>query len=164
MSETDGAARLTSLLREFEVAMMVSFSNNGTPHGRPMVIASLEQPLGIWFISRSASEKIKEIKERPDVFVSCQRDKDVYLTMYGKAVVVEKPDKVRELWREAFRVWFPDGPDSSDISLVHFIPAEGEYWNNSGLEGVRYVLEVTAAYLSGSTPEVRTEGHEKINL
>lgn len=164
MSDTDSSARITSILREFKVAMMISFSSENVPHGRPMAIATLEQPLGIWFLSRSGTEKIKEIKENPNVYITCQRDGESYLTLSGQARVVESTDKVRELWKEVFRVWFPDGPDSADISLVHFVPSEGEYWDESGLEGVRYVLQATKAYLTGEAPKISDEQHGHVTL
>ncbi len=37
--------------------------------------------------------------------------------------------KVRALWKEPMRVWFPKGPTDSDIALVRVRMREARYWD-----------------------------------
>ncbi|MBA3480646.1 MAG: hypothetical protein H0T51_02420 [Pirellulales bacterium] len=46
------------------------------------------------------------------------------------------------------------------------IDDSGEYWDNSGLSGVKYFIEAGKAYLSGTKPDVAGDPriHGKVNL
>jgi hypothetical protein len=55
--------------------------------------------------------------------------------------------KVRELWKDAWRVWFPDGPESADLVLVHVRPAVAELWDQRGVHGLRYAWKAVKAYV-----------------
>jgi hypothetical protein len=45
-------------------------------------------------------------------------------------------------------------------------PDAGEYWDNSGTSGVKYLIEAGKAYLSGEKPDVATDSkiHGKVKL
>ncbi len=43
--------------------------------------------------------------------------------------MVHDPQKVRELWSEPVRVWFPKGPEDPDIALVRVRAREATYWD-----------------------------------
>ena len=48
--------------------------------------------------------------------------------------------------------------------LIEVVPNEGEYWNASGFEGVRYAFEAVKAVLTGTTPAVDEERNAKVAL
>jgi general stress protein 26 len=58
------------------------------------------------------------------------------IAVYGRARLERDPRKVQELRREAWRVWFDDKSDPH-IVLIHVLPDEGEYWDNSGTAGLK---------------------------
>jgi len=41
---------------------------------------------------------------------------------------------------------------------------EGEYWDNAGTQGVKYVLEAVKAYAKGETPNVDAKQNAKVGL
>jgi hypothetical protein len=65
-----------------------------------------------------------------------------------------------------WKVWFPGGKDDPNLLLLRVDGKEGEYWDNSGLSGVKYVLEAGKALLTGSRPNVVGDPkiHAKVNL
>ena len=65
----------------------------------------------------------------------------------GRAKLSRDRAKVKELWKESFRAWFK-GKDDPNIALIRIEPLEGEYWDNSGLAGVKYTLKLTKAVLT----------------
>jgi general stress protein 26 len=45
-----------------------------------------------------------------------------YVTLLGTATVVTDLDQRRHHWREAFRPFWPDGPEDHDYALIRFEP------------------------------------------
>ena len=84
----------------------------------------------------------------------------------GPRVLLQRdPAHIKRLWKEAFKVWFK-GPDDPTIVLIRLIPTEAEYWDNSGLQGLKLALKSAAAYVTGK--ELRESGdvntHAKVQL
>jgi len=67
--------------------------------------------------------------------------------------VVVDPGRVRRLWKEPYRVWFPNGPDDSDIALLAIDPLMAEFWDTSGTNRVAYFWETVKAYMTGERPK-----------
>ena len=51
-----------------------------------------------------------------------QNDTSAYLSLRGKARVIEDMARIREYWKEPYRVWFPGGPSDSQLALVGVKP------------------------------------------
>ncbi len=99
------------------------------------------------------------------VLVVCQKDHSRYLSLSGSAELVSSPAKVRELWKESYRSWFPRGAEDPELVLIAVRPEEAEYWDNRGLNGVRYAFESIKAYATGSRPQVQEgEQHGRVPL
>ena len=95
----------------------------------------------------------------------CQRDHTVYLSVAGTASVVRDLSRIEEVWKEPFRVWFPEGIADPHLVLIHVIPDRAEYWDNQGLNQVSYLWEAAIAYVTGETPRVKEgEKHGVVSL
>jgi general stress protein 26 len=83
----------------------------------------------------------------------------------GRAKLTQGAARIRELWKEPYKVWFPEGPDDPNIALVAFDPAEAEYWDNRGMNKLQYMFESARAYVKGETPDVTDiDQHGKTKL
>lgn len=90
-----------------------------------------------------------------------------YASLSGSATIVRDRDRVRALWSESFRPWFPDGPDQRDLALVRVDPQVGEYWDQRGATGLRYLWESAKAVVQGERVDdaaIEGEGHGKVPL
>ena len=58
------------------------------------------------------------------------------------------------LWRETWKTWFPKGQDDPDLALLRVTGDQGEYWDNSGASGIKYLIEAGKAYLNGKRPDL----------
>jgi general stress protein 26 len=47
---------------------------------------------------------------------------------------------IDRLWSEAWRAWFSGGKDDPSLCILKIEAREGEYWDNSGVKGVRYLF------------------------
>jgi len=150
---------LRELLESFDTAMLITkhgASGEGD-HARPMAIAEIEGASTIWFVTSTASPKAKELVADCRVAITCQSDKK-YLAMSGVATLVTDRAKIAQLWKESWKVWFPDGKDAPDIGLVRVTVHDAEFWDNAGMKGVRYVFEAVRAYIAGEKVKDSVEG------
>jgi general stress protein 26 len=140
--------KLLQLVREFDTAMLVTVSQAGELRSRPMAIAEIDAQGRLWFVTSAETAKVCEIDRRPTVNLTMQGT-GKFVSLTGIASASQDPAKIRSLWKEAWRVWFPEGPDQSDLLLLQIQPTIGEYWDNRAGRGLRYLWEATRAYASG---------------
>jgi general stress protein 26 len=155
----DDVRKLIGLLRDFDTAMLITHAGNDRLHGRPMAVAQVEDNGDLWFLSGFDTPKTMEIQGNDHVLVTFQEGRDKVITVSGRAQVERDPLKIEELWREHFKVWFPQGKDDPNLVLIHVRGQEAEYWDNAGANKVAYAFEALGAYMTGSTPDIK-EGQQ----
>lgn len=157
--------KLQELLQDFGIAMLVTRDSQGQLRSRPMAIVEVEQDGALWLLTDRNSGKLDEISQDSHVNVSAQSSSK-FVSISGRATTVENRQKVAELWRETFRVWFPGGKDDPSLILLKITGDVGEYWDNSGTSGIKYLIEAGRAYLSGTRPHLEDDPkiHAKVKL
>ncbi|HEY6080877.1 MAG TPA: pyridoxamine 5'-phosphate oxidase family protein [Polyangiaceae bacterium] len=164
----ESVSHLLSLLREFDSATLITRSRGGSLHGRPMSIAQVDDDVTIWFITSVASAKVEEVAEDARAMVTLQSPSR-FLCLNGNAELVFDPERIRALWKEQYRVWYGSERDP-DIVLVRLTTFDAEYWDRSGLQGLKTVLQAARAYVTGQPLEAKPEqsndpeSHAKIKL
>lgn len=159
----DTQRKLIDLLREFDTAMLVTRSADGSMDARPMAVAQVEDDGQLWFVTDRNSGKIADLGMDSEVAITMQSS-NKFVSLSGSASTVDDQAKVEELWSEAWKVWFPDGKNSEHIVLLRIRPTRGEYWDNSGLNGVKYLLRAGTAYLQGKRPETDSSTNASVTL
>ena len=119
-----------------------------------MTIAEVHDNADVFFVTSIDDAKSEEIKQDPNVCVS----------LTGTAELIQDQEMLNKMWSEAWKVWFPDGPDSPEVTLLKVNATHGEYWDVSGLNGVKYLYRSGKAYFAGERPEMTADMHEKVNL
>jgi general stress protein 26 len=150
--------RFHHLLRKFDTGVLITHGEETHFHGRPMVIAHVDDNCDLWFISNEESAKVHEIEEDSRAQVVCQHGRSC-VSIAGHASLRRDPARIRELWKVSYQVWFPRGVDDPSIVLIHFAGEHGEYWDNTGLNGCKYLYRAIKALVSKTKPEV-TEGEQ----
>ncbi|MCC9658367.1 pyridoxamine 5'-phosphate oxidase family protein [Rhodopirellula halodulae] len=154
----DTQKKLIDLIQDFDNSMLVTKTDDGGLDARPMAIAEATEDGHIWFVTSRNSGKIAELMLDRDVAVTMQSS-NKFVTLSGECRVIDDRSKINELWKEAWKVWFPEGKNDPDITLLRVEPERGEYWDNSGLSGINYLIKAGTAYVKGE----RAETDEKIN-
>jgi general stress protein 26 len=165
-SMTDKAKKheqLYELLKEFDNAMLITHPPLGAIHARPMAVAELRPDADAYFVTAIDSPKVAEIEANPDVTLTFQSDNQ-FAAVYGRATVVRDRALLDRLWKEPWKVWFPQGKDDPSVALLKFDAERGEYWDNSGAEGLKYVFSAAKAYVSGETPKTDEKQHGRVRL
>ena len=156
--------KVYEMLRDFDTTMLVTVGADRHMHARPMAIAEVEDDGAIWMMTSASSRKIDELTEDARVLLVCESGRSQQLSISGRARVVVDPGRVRRLWKEAYRVWFPDGPEDSDIALLAVDPMMAEFWDTSGTNRVAYFWETVKAYMTAErpTPDENQHGTSKL--
>ena len=165
MDKKEPRARVQDILKSFSTAMFVTIGPGGRLESRPMHVAKVEDNGEVWFFTGRGGTLTEEIQEGAMVLLAFQNENSAYLSLRGKAKVVEDAARIKEYWKEPYRVWFPDGPGDSDIALVEVKPLDAEYWDQRGTNKLEYMFEAAKAYLHGERPKIfDPDEHGKTSL
>lgn len=152
-----------SLLRECKFAMMTTRSLQGDLHGRPMVVAKVDEEADLYFVTDLQSDKVEELARDAQVSVNIQEGQK-FLSLGGTAEVLRDRSEIKQVWSESWKVWFPQGPDDPNLVMLKVRPVIGEYWDNSGINGVRYLYRAAKAYVQGKRPHIDKDIQGKVEL
>ena len=162
---TSPRQKMQDLLQDFKTAMLVSRTGSGQLRSRPMQVAEIEDDGTVWLMTERHSAKIQEIERDHQVNLVLQTSMK-FVSLGGLATTVEDRDRVARLWNEAWKVWFTGGKDDPNLILLQIRSDAGEYWDNSGMSGLRYLVEAGRAYFTGTRPDVAGDPrvHGKVDL
>jgi general stress protein 26 len=161
--ETGTREKLMALLKSFRNAMLVTQALDHTLRSRPMALLQVEDNGDCWFMTGFDSGKVDEIERNPMVNVSLQEERK-FLSLSGRATISRDRQKIDELWSEHLKVFFPNGKEDPNLVLIRVTPAEGEYWDNDGTQGLKFLVESVKAYVTGTTPNVDEAQHAAVTL
>ena len=131
--------------------MFLTYEKTGpqpAQRGRPLHVTQLDDDGGMWFMVALDSRKVKDLRAYDQAMVTAQ-DASRWIQLSGKGEIVTDRTRVRQLWNKFHEVWFPLGPDDPNVCLISFRPQHAEYWDNSGMVGVKYLFEVAKALVTG---------------
>lgn len=148
----DTHKKLIDLIQDFNNAMLVTKASDGSIVARPMAVADTTDQGELWFVTDRNSGKINDLTADHDVAVTMQSSTK-FVTVSGTCRVVDDRAKIEALWNEAWAVWFPKGKTDPSIVLLQVDPERGEYWDNGGLSGIKYLIKAGKAYIDGERPE-----------
>ena len=122
--------KLATMIRGIKVAMLTTIGPDGRLKSRPMATQDAEYDGTLWFFTQSGSEKVGEVLQFPHVNASYVSVEDHrYVSLSGRATVVQDTEKARELWTAAHRTWFPQGLDDPELALLRVDVERAEYWD-----------------------------------
>lgn len=154
--------RYLEIIKKFDAAMLVT-RRGPELRARPMSIAKCSEQGRLSFLTSIESGKLDEITDEPFVNLAMQGNSQ-FMSVSGTAMVSRERRKVDELWSPTYSIWFPDGKDDPTVTVLEVVPTYAEYWDNSGAEGVRSLLEIGKSVVTGDAPELDDEVHQKIDF
>lgn len=164
----DVRAKLLDTLKSIDTAMVATYSpDTRTMHARPMALAEIDGAGELWFITSKTSGKVEEARGDSHALVTAQ-SKLAFVSISGRIDVLVDPERTKTLWKESWKAWFPNGPTDANICLLRVRPEIGEYWDERGFSGLRYLFEAAKAIATGETiPEEaisRPDQHAKVAM
>ena len=146
----DDLEKLRELVKEIDFCMLTTVDETGDLRSRPMSSNGDIDPDGdIWFFTSASSHKVSEIEKLPKVNVSfADPDNQHYISISGTAQLVRDRNKIEELWRPEFKMWFPEGTDDPDIALLRISLEKAEYWDSPS-STVGFMLNFVSSLVTG---------------
>lgn len=151
MNSDQQLEKLTSLIKDFHVAMVTTLARDGSLHARPMSLAKVGPGADSWFVTSDDTGKYGELATDPRSLATFQSDRR-YISVSGVVQLVEDRELLRELWNPLWKPWLPGGPEDERGCLLRLRARRAEFWNLTGTDGIEYWLEVGRAALTGRHP------------
>ncbi len=151
--------RIWSLIKDIKVAMLATWdAETHEAHARPMMALQTETFDGVlWFFTRRTSRKAHEINVSHEALLSYADPKGMnFVSLSGRATLIDDGLKVAELWNDNAAIWFPEGQDDPNLVLLQFEAVKAEFWAapNAVSRGVSYLKSL----VTGKVPDLGTTG------
>jgi general stress protein 26 len=152
---TEDFRKLKELIKDIDFCMLTTIDERGDLHSRPMSSNGDIDPNGdLWFFTGASSHKVSEINDAPRVNISfADPSNQHYVSVTGRAQLVLDRNKIDELWREQFKMWFPEGKQDPNVALLRINIEKAEYWDSPS-STISYALNFVSAIVTGEEPDM----------
>ena len=153
-TQSDDLEKLREMIKDIDFCMLTTIDEEGDPHSRPMSSNGDIDPSGdLWFFTNASAHKVNEVANSPKVNVSfADPDNQRYVSVTGIAQLVRDRQKIDELWRPEFKMWFPKGKEDPEVALLRVTLEKGEYWD-SPASTLGYALRFVTSLVTGKQTE-----------
>jgi general stress protein 26 len=123
--------KVAELIKGQRFGFLTTTTPDGTLTSRPMTLQEVEFDGDLWFFAERDSNPARHITTSPQVNVGVGSGGS-WVSLTGRALVVDDPAKKRDLWNSAVEAWFPQGPDDDSVVLLKVEGDSAEYWDSPG--------------------------------
>src|SRR5690625_1091977 len=106
---------LRELIKDVDTAMLTTITEEGLV-SRPMKTQEVEFDGDLWFFTKKEANKYEEILHGQDVNVTYAGKS--YVSVRGRAEIVENVDKKKELWSKAYEKFMQTSFDDPNVVLI----------------------------------------------
>jgi len=165
MDNQEKEKKLLEILHEFKVCMFTTHDQSEGFYSRPMAITEIDQEDCIWFITNKGSTQLKVLHLSDQALITAQNGFTTSLTLNGNAEEINNNSKLKSIWKPVYDVWFKDGIEDPEVTLIKFTAKSGEYWDNSGMLKIKYLIDMTKAKITGEKIRLNNpEINSRVNL
>ena len=106
---------------------LITLDEQGHPQARIMEPFAPGDDMTVWLATNRATRKAAQIRRDPRAtLVYFDQENPGYVTLLGWARLVDDPAVRRSRWKEAWRPFYPDGPEGDAYVLIEFTPSRVE--------------------------------------
>ena len=95
-----------------------------------MACQQIDDEGNLWFLTGRSSGKVSAIAQDQHVNVAYTSSHNTWVSVAGRAELVEDRQKTEELWNPMFLAWFPKGLEDPELSLLKVKIESAEYWDS----------------------------------
>lgn len=148
------------LIKDIKFAMFTAHATDGHMHARPMTTQNKSDDRAgvLWFFMSRRGEPVIDIERDANVNVAyADPGRDAYVSVAGRARIVDDLAKKKALWNTAVQAWFPGGAADPDVALVAVTIEHVEYWDVDTYKMVQ-AFKIGKAAASGVPPKMGEHG------
>lgn len=162
MTDEQKKEKALELLRAFKNGMLITADKFDDVHARPMAVSHVDDDGLISFVTSLSSVKVDEVRRRSNVSLTFQST-SAFLTIRGYATVVTDTAEKARVWSKVSEVWF-QGPEDPEAALIQVQPENLEYWDQRGLNSLRFAFDMVRAAVTGSEVQTSERQHASVRL
>ena len=145
--------RVWEIIETIGVCMLTTTFAGGV-RARPLEARPDRKSDRLLFITDVHSAKREEIERWPDVGLAFVDVVDkAYLSITGKAQILDDPELRRLAWRKTDSVWWPCGPEDRNVCVLVVEPITAELWDGPASSTVA-AYEFAKARATGTEPNL----------
>lgn len=158
-----GIEKLKELVKAIDICVFcTNLDRNDGVTCRPMSSQEVDDEGNIWFFSNINSDKNREVQQNDAVqLIFSHPGKNSYLIINGTAEIFIDRKKTEELWSPIVKIWFEEGKDDPDISLIKVNTKTAYYWDTDGNKMINF-FKMLASVATGSNLVTGVEGSIKV--
>jgi general stress protein 26 len=163
LQKLEGLPKLKHLVEEINICLFcTNLKSNDGSTCRPMASQGVDDDGNLWFLSDKNSDKNKEIHEDKHVQLFFSHPgKSSYLVVNGEAEVLIDTHKIEELWTPFAKIWFKEGKNDPNLSIIKVATKSAYYWDTDGNKMINF-FKMVASVATGASFINGTSGTIKI--
>ena len=157
--------KLWDMIKDIKFGMFTHRHADGVMHSQPLTTQnkSMDENDKLYFFVSRTSDVARQIALDNNVNVAyTDPHKDSYVSVSGKASLLEDMDKKQALWTPMTKAWFPGGPTDPEVALLQVHISHAEYWDVKDSKMVQMAKMLTAA-VTGKPPSDMAE-HKELRI
>jgi general stress protein 26 len=83
------------------------------------------------------------------------------MVVNGEAIISTDQEKIEELWTPVVNIWFKEGKNDPNISLIKVKPTSAYFWDTEGNQMINF-LKMAASVVTGTNLVSGNEGEIKL--
>ena len=117
MEDNEQVQKVRDIIKSTRIAMLTHLDDEGHLISRPMATQDVDFDGTVRFIAERASAQGQAIQKNPEVNVAYSGN-GAWVSLSGKARIVNDTDKLRELWSSFTGSWLEGGPENPNNVLI----------------------------------------------
>jgi len=118
------------LIDDLTFCFAITAGESGDSNARIVQPRKLQDDWSIDVLTNRRCRKVREIEASGRMTLAWQHDADrSYVTLIGRAVIVEDLELKRAIWSPAADRWNPGGPEDPDVVFARFATERIELWS-----------------------------------
>lgn len=163
LKSTEAIEKLKSLVDDIRVCLFCTdLKTDDGATCRPMTAMKVCDQGNIWFFSEKNSDKNKAITADKEVQLFFSHPGiSSYMVVNGKAEIILDKVIIKELWTPATAIWFKEGENDPNISVIKVTPKNAYYWDTDDGRMISF-LKMAASIATGTNLISGNQGALKI--
>ena len=161
LSNTNAIEKLKEMATSIDFALMATKLDYLPLHSIPMSTKKVDSEGNIWFLSGKDSKHNSNINKDAKVQLFYSKTMAMeFLTVYGKAEIVEDQIIIDDLYQSSDDNWF-NGKTDPNISAIKVTPKDAHYWDTKDNMFVS-LFKMGVGTLTGEKKDLSEQGDLKV--
>lgn len=139
------------MVKQLDRCFLVSRTADGM-RARPMSSIPIQAEGKIYFLSGSRSDQLPDIASQPKVLLNFGNGSTAFVSASATATLSTDRGLIKRLWNPGAEVFWPEGADNADVTVICAKPETAEYWD--GPSGVVTLAKMALSLVTGSQPDM----------